>query len=217
MTQFEDISVLSNIDSLYRYAMLLSRNKATTEDLVQETYLRALAARERLKDDSHLKGWLFTILRNVWLNQLRKARGAPEIVALDIDSSISAQGKARDPHSLYAKKVECDIVRGAILQLPEESREIIVLREYDDLSYQEIASILRCPIGTVMSRLARARSKLRVLLSSTLVERKHECSPQCNVECRRCRGLRQVRISGRGRRRDTRGIASRDMAPPQVS
>ena len=75
---------------------------------------------------------------------------------------------SKDPHALYVSKVERRLVREAILQLSDEFREIIVLREYEDLSYQEIASILDCPAGTVMSRLGRARSKLRSLLSGTL-------------------------------------------------
>lgn len=202
--------MLRNIDSLYRYAMVLSRNKATTEDLVQETCLRALAARERLKDETHLKSWLFAILRNIWLNQLRKSRVAPKTVDLDIDSVVIAQGKARDPHSLYSRKVECDIVRRAIRQLPEEAREIVVLREYDDLSYQEIASILHCPVGTVMSRLARARSKLRVLLSATLSERRSACSPGRDLEFGRCREPQPAEVSGRARQRTTRRINSLD-------
>jgi RNA polymerase sigma-70 factor, ECF subfamily len=75
---------------------------------------------------------------------------------------------SKDPHALYVSKVERDQVREAIQQLPDEFREIIVLREYQELSYQEIATLLDCPAGTVMSRLGRARSKLRSLLSSTL-------------------------------------------------
>jgi RNA polymerase sigma-70 factor (ECF subfamily) len=75
---------------------------------------------------------------------------------------------AKDPHSLLVASLDLDQVRQAISRLPVESREIILLREFEDLSYQEIADVLKCPMGTVMSRLGRARSKLRELLSSTL-------------------------------------------------
>jgi RNA polymerase sigma-70 factor (ECF subfamily) len=80
----------------------------------------------------------------------------------------AAVAATKDPQALYISKIEREVVREAIQQLSEEFREIIVLREYEDLSYQEIANILGCPAGTVMSRLGRARSKLRSLLSGSL-------------------------------------------------
>jgi len=157
-------------DGLYGYAMVLSRDRTEAEDLVQETCVRAVKAIESLQPGSNAKSWLFTILRNIWLNQVRKRRAAPKIVELDVDESTlgMAVESSKDPHALYVSRVERDQVREAIQQLPDEFREIIVLREYEELSYQEIASLLGCPAGTVMSRLGRARSKLRSLLSNTL-------------------------------------------------
>jgi RNA polymerase sigma-70 factor (ECF subfamily) len=156
-------------DGLYGYAMVLSRDRTEAEDLVQETCVRAVQAIESLRPDSNVKGWLFTILRNIWLNQLRRRRAAPKIVELDVDESTAelAVERSKDPHALYVSKVEREQVREAIEQLSEEFREIIVLREYGELSYQEIANVLGCPAGTVMSRLGRARSKLRSLLSAS--------------------------------------------------
>jgi RNA polymerase sigma-70 factor (ECF subfamily) len=92
------------------------------------------------------------------------------MVELDVDESTAeiAVEPSKDPHALYVSKVEREQVREAIQQLSEEFREIIVLREYGELSYQELASVLGCPAGTVMSRLGRARSKLRLLLSGSL-------------------------------------------------
>ena len=157
-------------DGLYGYAMVLSRDRTEAEDLVQETCVRAVKAVESLQPGSNAKSWLFTILRNIWLNQVRQRRAAPKIVELDVDESTlgMAVESSKDPHALYVSKVERDQVREAIQQLPDEFREIIVLREYEELSYREIATLLDCPAGTVMSRLGRARSKLRSLLSSTL-------------------------------------------------
>jgi RNA polymerase sigma-70 factor, ECF subfamily len=157
-------------DGLYGYAMILSRDRTEAEDLVQETCVRAIKAIESLRPGSNAKSWLFTILRNIWLNQLRQRRSAPKIVELDVDESTAelAVEASKDPHALYASKVERDQVRKAIQQLPDHLREIIVLREYGELSYLEIATLLDCPAGTVMSRLGRARSKLRSLLSRTL-------------------------------------------------
>jgi RNA polymerase sigma-70 factor, ECF subfamily len=158
------------LDGLYGYAMVLSRNRTEAEDLVQETCVRAVQAIETLRPGSNVKGWLFTILRNIWLNQLRQRRSAQRIVELDLGDSAGAIAveRSKDPHALYVSKVERQQVREAIGQLSEEFREIIVLREYGELSYQEIASVLGCPTGTVMSRLGRARSKLRGLLSLSL-------------------------------------------------
>jgi RNA polymerase sigma-70 factor, ECF subfamily len=155
------------LDGLYGYAMVLSKNSAEAEDLVQETCLRALRAIEGLRAKSSVKSWLFTILRNIWLNQLRQRRTAPDLVELDAYESGNYEPAdlTQDPHNGFVDRVAREQVRVAIQQLPLEFREIIMLREYEELSYQDIAALLGCPIGTVMSRLARARSRLRELLS----------------------------------------------------
>jgi RNA polymerase sigma-70 factor (ECF subfamily) len=165
--EMHDTTLSGYIDGLFGYALVLTRNPAEAADLVQETYVRALKAKESLRPSSNVKSWMFTILRNIWLNQLRHKRSAPQIVELEAYEGIRevAIETSKDPHAQYASKMEQEKVRNAIQQLPAEFREIIVLREYEELSYQEIASMLECPAGTVMSRLARARSKLRVLLS----------------------------------------------------
>jgi RNA polymerase sigma-70 factor (ECF subfamily) len=159
--------LLDHTDALFRYAMALCRDVAIAEDLVQETCLRALSAKKPLRPDSNHKGWLFTILRNIWLNQLRKGRWTPQTFdpeTYEAGSEIHASARS-DPHNLYVSKLQVAEVRAAIEKLPQVYREIIVLREYEELSYQEIAEILKCPAGTVMSRLARARSRLRTILS----------------------------------------------------
>jgi RNA polymerase sigma-70 factor (ECF subfamily) len=155
------------VDGLYGYAMVLTRNRAEAEDLVQETYVRALGAAARLRENSNVKGWLFTILRNLWFNELRKRRSAPAIVEMDGDdhTADSLIGNARDAHEIFVSNEDSDIVRSAINDLPVEFREIILLREFEELSYQEIAGVLGCPAGTVMSRLGRARAKLRTALA----------------------------------------------------
>jgi RNA polymerase sigma-70 factor (ECF subfamily) len=165
-----DTTGIEHLDGLYSYAMVLSRNHAEAEDLVQETYVRAIQALGRLRADSNMKSWLFTILRNIWFNQLRKRRNAPQMVEIDAEGGVanSIAEPSKNSHDLYMSKMEAEQVRAAIQELTVESREIILLREYEDLSYQEIASVLNCPVGTVMSRLGRARAKLRALLSGTL-------------------------------------------------
>jgi RNA polymerase sigma-70 factor (ECF subfamily) len=156
------------LDGLYSYALVLTRNHAEAEDLVQETYLRAMQAMGRLRAGSNIKGWLFTILKNIWLNPLRKRRNGPQMIEIEVwdDVTNSVAEPSRDAHDLYVSNLEAEHVRAAIRELPVEFSEIILLREYEDLSYQEIANVLGCPVGTVMSRLGRARAKLRMLLCS---------------------------------------------------
>ena len=156
------------LGGLYSYALVLTRNHAEAEDLVQETYVRAIQAIERLRPGSNMKSWLFTILKNVWLNHLRKLRNGPQMVGIELDDGATnnAVEPSRDSLDLYVSKVEAEQMRAAIQELPATFREIILLREYEDLSYQEIASVIGCPVGTVMSRLARARARLRELLST---------------------------------------------------
>jgi len=164
------------LDGLYGYAVVLSRNSTEAEDLVQETCLRALRSMGQLRPDGNQKSWLFTVLRNVWLNQVRQRRTAPDLVELDSteNSAVVPTDPASDAHEVYVSKVEQEQVRAAIQQLPVEFREIIILREYEELSYQEIARVLNCPPGTVMSRLARARLRLRESLPSELMARRSD-------------------------------------------
>jgi RNA polymerase sigma-70 factor, ECF subfamily len=161
---------IEHIDGLYSYAMVLARNHAEAEDLVQETYLRAMQAIGRLRPESNIKGWMFKILRNIWLNQLRKVRNAPQMVEIDGENGAANDvvKPSENAHDLYVGKVEAEQVRAVVEELPIQFREIILLREYEELSYQEITSVLGCPVGTVMSRLARARGMFRSLYLAKL-------------------------------------------------
>jgi len=170
------IELSEYLDSLYGYAVTLSRDQTNAEDLVQETCLRAIGGMGRLRPDSNVKSWLFTILRNIWLNQVRQWNTMPQVVELDLDGSDGngVPSTSNDPHANYVSKLERDQVRAAIQQLPLEFREIVILRQFEELSYQEIATILDCPPGTVMSRLARARARLRDLLAPLSMVRPQE-------------------------------------------
>jgi RNA polymerase sigma-70 factor, ECF subfamily len=162
-------AALEHLDSLYGYALILTRDQTAAEDLVQETYLRAVRAFGQLMANSNLKGWLFVIMRNAWLNQLRHTRSGPRFVELDDENVESVYQNDRvneDPLVVYLRKMEREQIRAAIADLPELYREIIVLRDLEGFSYQEIATMLSCPAGTVMSRLGRARAKLRRALVS---------------------------------------------------
>jgi RNA polymerase sigma-70 factor (ECF subfamily) len=129
-----------------------------------------MSAFERLRPNSNLKSWLFTILRNVYLNQ---SRDGFRRLRVDIDEPVHGRWdfedkSSKDPLFLYAAKVKQAEVRNAIEKLPDAYREVIVLREFEELSYEQIAQVLDCPSGTVMSRLSRARERLKDML--------HHCS-----------------------------------------
>lgn len=175
---------LEHIDGLFTYAMALTRNTYEAEDLVQETYLRAIQAMDRLREDGNAKAWLYTILRNIRLNEVRQQRIRPKLLELDADENAAnlVIDTAKDPHALYVNKVKTQQVREAIRQLSEEFREIILLREFAELSYQEIATLLGCAQGTVMSRLARARAKLRTLVSVTKTSANRDVRDTLRVE-----------------------------------
>jgi RNA polymerase sigma-70 factor, ECF subfamily len=162
-------AAIAHLQALYGFAMTLTRDQTAAEDLVQETYLRAVRASGELLPNSNLKSWLFVIMRNAWLNQIRHTRNGPRFIGLDDESDANERVSyqlVEDPHVVYLRKLERNEVREAIDSLPLQYREIIVLRDIEGFSYQEIAELLRCPAGTVMSRLGRGREKLRQALNN---------------------------------------------------
>lgn len=164
MTFNED--ALAHIDALFGYAMTLTRDRTEAEDLVQETFVRGARASNDLSRHTNLKSWLFVIMRNAWLNQVRHQNHGPRFVGLEDESSVLPVDSPENtnPQVVYLRKVERDQIRLAIESLPVMYREVVVLRDIEGLSYKEISVVLDCPAGTVMSRLARAREKLRMLL-----------------------------------------------------
>jgi len=159
-------AALEHIDALYGYALALTHNITEAEDLVQDTYLRAASAAHRPDVHSNLKGWMFVIMRNAWLNELRHQKNGPKFVDLETTGPPPVDQLQETPHVVYLRKLEREQVQQAIESLPDAYREIIVLRDIEGFTYQEIATVLDCPAGTVMSRLGRARGKLRKLLST---------------------------------------------------
>lgn len=158
----ENWSGVEYFDSLYRYALYLTRDRFDADDVVQETYWLAVRAVGRLRENSNIKAWLFAIMRNVWLLELRR-RGRRARTEENLEN-ISG-GEEHTPHKVIESGENVARVRAAISRLEPRYREVIILREYEELSYQEIADVIGCPIGTVMSRLGRSRAKLRLLLS----------------------------------------------------
>ena len=148
--------------SLYRYARSLCGEPWDAEELLQETYRRALAAKRKpvVADADEVRPWIFTIMRHVWQNERRRMFRSQE--ASFEDAATVASGE--DAELAMSRKLLVSEVRAAVDSLPLPWREIIVMRDIEDLSYAQIATALACPIGTVMSRLARAREALRQLM-----------------------------------------------------
>jgi RNA polymerase sigma-70 factor, ECF subfamily len=151
------------LDGLYAFAVSLARDPSVAEDLVQETYLRAFAARHKASVDENLKSWLFTILHNVWRNQLRRPRATP----LEDAPAARLQAPGDDSLERLCREEMAERVRRAVAELPESFREVVTLRCAMGFSYRDLATILGCPAGTVMSRLARARALLRRSLAAS--------------------------------------------------
>lgn len=169
-----DDALLDHLDALYGYALVLTHSRTEAEDLVQETCLRAIRASAQLQPQSHLKSWLFTILRNLFLNQIRKGRTRSEVIQIDAEETSEAawqDERADDPYARLVKQVERKQVQAALASLPDVYREVLVLREFEGLSYQEMAQVLECPAGTVMSRLGRARERLKSALEQLTTKR----------------------------------------------
>jgi RNA polymerase sigma-70 factor (ECF subfamily) len=162
---FRDAALVC-LDGLYGFALALSRDATTAEDLVQETYARALAARRKAGPDDNVRVWLFVILHNVWRNQLRRR----QLAADDPAALLELQDPAAGPEQALEQKRLRRRLREAIAALPESFRQVVVLRCVEEFSYQEVAAIVGCPTGTVMSRLARGRAMLRRLLRPARVD-----------------------------------------------
>jgi RNA polymerase sigma-70 factor (ECF subfamily) len=158
--------VIDHIDRLFSYALVLTRNNNEAVNLVQETYDHVFEAMKCLGINSNAKSWMFTTLRNIWLSNLRRG---PDTLSIDQENSNVIE-TSKNLHAPNVKRIERLKVREAIQQLPLDFREVILLHEYAELSFQEIAKILNCPVDTVMSRLTGARSKLRTLLSAILLK-----------------------------------------------
>ena len=158
-------AVLPHLDSAYNLARWLIRNDQDAQDLVQEACLRALRSFEGFRGGDS-RAWLLTIVRNscyTWLQQNR-LQGLTTVFDEEIHTS---QEHSRSPEALLLEKADARLVKDALEELPPEFREAIVLRELEGMSYKEIADVAGVPVGTVMSRLARARERLQRQLTSS--------------------------------------------------
>jgi RNA polymerase sigma-70 factor (ECF subfamily) len=176
--QFERIA-LPHLDSLYGAAYRLTRNARDAEDLVQDAMLRAYRFWDSFQQDSNCKAWLFKILTNTFINNYQKAKRSREVInaaAFEqeaVDGVLVHENAAsqRDPRGVLLDKTMSQEVADALAEIPAEFRMAVVLCDVEGFSYKEIAEIMDCPVGTVMSRLYRGRRLLKKALHEFAVEK----------------------------------------------
>ncbi len=174
--EFEQ-AALPEISHLYTSAFYLTRSKTEAEDLVQETYLRAFRFFDKFETGTNVRAWLLSILRNLFINRYQQKKREPEIVdwqRIDqVYESMVGQGKKAErdnPENQLISQFMDEEVERALRELPEEFRMAIVLVDIEELSYEEAAKAIECPIGTVRSRISRGRRMLQVTLRGYALE-----------------------------------------------
>jgi RNA polymerase sigma factor (sigma-70 family) len=162
---FEELA-MPLFDSLYNFACWLVHNESNAEDLVQETYLKALRGFASFQPGTNFRAWMFRILRNTFLSS-RTTLDRRLTVGIDSEDDVPVlPAISTTPESLLFEHSQQNAVRNAIERLPVSFREVLLLCDVEDASYREVSKILSIPIGTVMSRLARARKAIRESLLS---------------------------------------------------
>jgi len=163
---FEELA-LPLFDRLYNFAHWLTHNRDEAEDLVQETFAKALKGFSSFEQGTNFKAWIFRILRNTFLNSRTGLKAAT--VPLDVqDDDAALPVEKETPETILIDRASERIMQEAIEELPVAYREVLLLCEVEEMSYQEIAATLTIPIGTVMSRLSRARRALRSAVTEKL-------------------------------------------------
>ncbi len=167
--EFEEVALV-HLDALYRSALRLTHNRSEAEDLVQETCLRAFRGFHRFNPGTNCRAWLFTILRNAFLNRIRQAgRDVLAGESVDLESTTfpgvaeTLPARGHPDEEFFQTVLHGDVDR-ALKALPLPFREVVILADLEGLAYKEIAQVVGCPVGTVMSRLSRGRGLLRQAL-----------------------------------------------------
>jgi RNA polymerase sigma-70 factor (ECF subfamily) len=164
---FEELA-MPLFDSLYNFARWLTRDREEAEDLVQETYSKALKGFASFQPGTNFRAWIFRILRNTFLTS-RTGLKSGMTISLDSEEGEAVRpATAETPESLLLARSDQRMVQEAIAEVPVIFREVLLLCDVEEMSYQEIAETVAIPIGTVLSRLARARSALRLGLTKKL-------------------------------------------------
>ena len=175
--EFEELA-LQHLDPMYSAALRLTKNERDAEDLVQDTFLRAYRFFDKFERGTNIKAWLFKILTNTFINRYRRrvkertvVEGSERDTVHERFISRDATDYAANPEQYFFDRLLSDDVLGAIDQLPLDFRLVVILADLQEFSYKEIAEILACPVGTVMSRLYRGRKLLQRMLKHYAEER----------------------------------------------
>jgi RNA polymerase sigma-70 factor (ECF subfamily) len=164
---FEELA-MPLFDQLYNFAHWLTQNRDEAEDLVQETYAKALRGFSSFQLGTNFRAWMYRILRNTFLTS-RTGLRATSTVPLDTDEdAVDLAVESATPETILISRSDSQVMQDAIAGLPIHHREVLLLCDVEEMSYQEIADTLSIPIGTVMSRLSRARKTLRESLQLQL-------------------------------------------------
>ncbi|NLC58317.1 MAG: sigma-70 family RNA polymerase sigma factor [Armatimonadetes bacterium] len=166
--QFKELAV-PHLDALYRSAMRMTRNESDAEDLVQDTLLRAYQFFHQFREGTNFRAWLFKIMTNTFINQYRRRTREPETVSYEEGEDFflynqlveNYDSELGNPERLVLQKLQYEDILAAIDRLPYDYRMAVTLSDVEGLSYKEIADVMGCPIGTVRSRLNRARHMLQ--------------------------------------------------------
>jgi len=157
--------MLPHMDILYNYSLYLTGNREDANDLLQETFLKAYRFSHRFEKGTNAKAWLYRIMRNTYINSYRKAKRSPD--TLEYNEQLSPyqmlpgdSGEKINTRDRDVREIFDDEIAGAISSLPEKFKSVVILRDIENLPYEEIAEALHIPIGTVRSRLHRARGIL---------------------------------------------------------
>jgi RNA polymerase sigma factor (sigma-70 family) len=161
VTSYEE-ALLPHLDAAYNLARWLTRDERDAEDVVQEAYLRAFKHFDAFKGGD-ARPWLLAIVRNTYYTWIQRNRPLETATAFDEEKDTHISD-VPDPEMVLLKEADRQLIRRALRKLPAEFLEVIVLREFEELSYKEIAEVVQVPVGTVMSRLARARRRLAQLV-----------------------------------------------------
>jgi RNA polymerase sigma-70 factor (ECF subfamily) len=156
-------AVLPHLQAAYNLARWLTRNDHDAEDVVQEAYVRALTFFDSFRGDDG-RAWLLSVVRNTCYTWLEKHRASEP--AIPLDEQMHGSSRTANPEELVSRQATREELHRAVSELPVEFREVIVLRELEGLAYKEISAALSIPLGTVMSRLTRARARLQQGLSA---------------------------------------------------
>jgi RNA polymerase sigma-70 factor, ECF subfamily len=169
LASFEE-TMLPHMDAAHNLARWLLRNEEDAQDVIQEAYLRAFKSFGGFHG-SNGRPWLLTIVRNTAYTLLKKNRAVDLTTTFDEEIHVTGHDSA-SPATILEHAEDTELIRTAVDELPAEFREVLILRHQEDLSYKELGEILKIPTGTVMSRLARARAKLKEYLTTQISQEK---------------------------------------------